>query len=575
MIREITINNIALIDNLTISFDEGFNVLTGETGAGKSIIIDSVNLALGERADRELIQTGKDCARVEVLFHLQNPEQVNHILAGYGIEPEEDGSLLLMRELTRQGKNICRINGRSVTLSMLREVSKHLVDVHGQHQHQSLLSAESHINFLDRLGGSELESRKADLKQAWNQWRSVKREIDKILGLNKDGERRKDILKYQIDEISKANLQTGEEEELRKERAILIHSEKIMSTVNDSYQELYSGAGTSSSISDRLAMVISQMQTIQNIDEPLDSIISQLESIQYSLEDSILSLRSYKDQFEFDPLRLENIEIRIDEIQSIKRKYGNTVEEVLKLKDEMEAELDMLENSQEKLESLQRESQLLYQDVLAKCRQVSCIRKEKAKYLEQELIKHLTDLNMDKTRFKVSITTPDLNSIEDSSKANISENGFDLVEFLISPNPGEPLKPLAKIISGGEMSRIMLAFKSILGHMDEIPTMIFDEIDVGISGRTAASVAKKIGAISRSRQVICVTHLPQIASMADGHYVIEKNTLGSHTSTTVSKLSAEKRKEEVARMIGGSSVTQLSLDHASELISSAAKYKGK
>ena len=256
MINEITIKNIALIDDLTIPFEKGFNVLTGETGAGKSILIDSVNLALGERADRELIQTGKDSARVELLFSMVMGK-VDEILNGYGIEPEADGSLLLMRELTSQGKNICRINGRSVTLSMLREVSSRLVDVHGQHQHQSLLSAESHIDFLDRLGGADLEDRKAGLREAWHSWKTVKREIDKIVGLNKDGERRRDILQYQIDEIEKAGLHSGEEEELRKERAVLTHAEKIVSTVNDAYQELYSGTAEASSVSDRLEEITS------------------------------------------------------------------------------------------------------------------------------------------------------------------------------------------------------------------------------------------------------------------------------------------------------------------------------
>jgi len=572
MIHEISIRNIALIDDLTISFEKGFNVLTGETGAGKSILIDSVNLALGERADRELIQTGKDHARVELLFSMVT-EKVNEVLKSYGIEPEPDGTLLFMRELTIQGRNICRINGQSVTLSMLRNVSRHLVDVHGQHQHQSLLSAESHIDYLDRLGGDELASQKEDFQKTWHSWKSVQKEINKIVNRNEDGETQKDFLKYQIDEIERASLQPGEEEELRKEREVLIHAEKIIHAVTDAYQQLYSGTNVTPSITAQLGKVLDQLHTVKAFDESLEPVLHSLENIQYSLEDAVLNLRAYKERFEFDPLRLENIETRLEEIQAVKRKYHGTAEEVLERKKQMESELEEIEKSQGRLESLQKNYQSIYQTILAKCRQVSHTRKRCAKFLESGLARQLADLNMEKTQFRVSFTTPDPTSLEKPDAADITENGYDKVEFQISTNPGEPLKPLAKIVSGGEMSRVMLAFKTILGNLDEIPTMIFDEIDVGIGGRTAQSVAEKIRAISKNRQVICVTHLPQIASMADGHYVIEKKFTGNHTRTLVSKLGPEDRKKEIARMIGGSSLTPLSLQHAGELIASASQHK--
>ncbi|MBE3101873.1 MAG: DNA repair protein RecN [Firmicutes bacterium] len=575
MISQITIKNIALIDELTIHFDEGFNVLTGETGAGKSIIIDAVNLALGERADRELIQTGKDYARVELLFSLINSLKVNELLSGYGIDPESDGSLLLMRELTNQGKNVCRINGRTVTLSMLKEVSSYLVDIHGQHQHQSLLNPESHITFLDRLGGTALDTSKIKLREIYGIWQGIRKEINKIIGLNKDGERRKDILQYQIEEIQKAQLISGEEENLRKERAVLIHAEKITNTVNNAYQELYTGHTGIPSLSDSLAKIINSMQGVQNIDDSLDIILKQLEGLQYQLEDSVLHLRAYKDDFEYDPDRLEIIESRLELMHNLKRKYGSTVDEVLLFKENMEDELYLLENSQEKLESLQQQYKSIYKDILKQCADISGIRKRCAKAFEKELLMQLSDLNMEKTKFNVSIETPIFNNNEEPDVTGISNDGYDRVEFLISPNPGEPLKPLAKIISGGEMSRVMLAFKTILGDMDEIPTMIFDEIDVGISGRTAQSVAEKIGAISRGHQIICITHLPQIASMADNHFIIEKVTLNDHTRTMVSRLELPGRQQEVARMIGGASLTPLSLEHAGELIKSAIIHKTK
>ncbi|MGI6527173.1 MAG: DNA repair protein RecN [Caldicoprobacterales bacterium] len=573
MIREISIRNIALIDQLTISFDKGFNVLTGETGAGKSIIIDAVNLALGERADRDLIQTGKDYARVEILFSLPENHRILEILSRFDIPPEEDDGLLLMRELTVQGRNLCKINGRLVTLSMLREISRYLVDLHGQHQHQSLLTPESHIVFLDRLGGQDLKNRKNELALTWSSWQAVKNEIDKIHGWNQDGERRKDILRYQIEEIENADLHPGEEDALRKERAILTHAERISNTVNDAYLALYTGKPQSNPVLDILAGTVRQLQSIQGIDETLDDIISRLESLQYSLEDCIHELRTYRDGFDYDPERLERLDSRLDVILAMKRKYGKTVDDVLKLKVDMESELDILENSQQRLKNLSSEYNALYKKILKQCRDLSLIRKKWAEFLEKKLMKELNDLNMSKTKFQVSLSNPDHPKAEDFEITGITENGYDTVEFLISPNPGEPVKPLAKIISGGEMSRVMLAFKTILGDLDEIPTMIFDEIDVGISGRTAQKAAEKIGSIASSRQVICVSHLPQIAAMADYHFVIKKSISGDHTRTTVSRLNLEQRKEEIARMIGGAKLTKISLEHAGELIESALIHK--
>ena len=573
MIREISIRNIALIDELTISFDEGFNVLTGETGAGKSIIIDSVNLALGERADRGLIQTGKDYARVEILFSLTGNQRIHDILSSFEISPEEDDSLLLMRELTTQGRNLCKVNGRLVTLSMLREISQHLVDLHGQHQHQSLLAPESHIVFLARLGGRDLENLKNELAHTWSSWQAIKKEISKIRGWNQNSERRKDILRYQIEEIENAALQPEEEDSLRKERAILTHAEKISNTVNDAYLALYTGKPQFSPVLDNLAGTVSQLQSIQGIDGALDSIIDRLENLQYTLEDCIHELRAYRDGFDYDPGRLERLDSRLDIILAMKRKYGETVDDVLKLKADMECEMDALENSQERLESLLAEYHKLYKVILKQCRALSSSRKKWARFLEQELANELNDLNMSKTLFEVSLSTPDHPTAENAEITGITENGYDAVEFLISPNPGEPLKPLAKIISGGEMSRVMLAIKTILGDLDEIPTMIFDEIDVGISGGTAQKTAEKIGSIAANRQVICVSHLPQIAAMADCHFVIKKDVSDDHTRTSVLRLNKSERRKEIARMIGGASLTPLSLEHAGELIESALNQK--
>ncbi|MDD4680296.1 MAG: DNA repair protein RecN [Clostridia bacterium] len=572
MIREISIQNIALIDELTIAFEEGFNVLTGETGAGKSIIIDSVNLALGERADRELIQTGKDFARVELLFYLTD-RRLDEILVEYGIPAEEDGSLLLMRELSIHGRNLCKVNGRSVTLSMLREITSQLVDVHGQHQHQSLLSSESHVAFLDRLGGSDLGDTKTELRKAWSSWQTTKKEITKLQGLNENGERRRDILRYQIDEIENAALQPGEEEAIRKERSILAHAEKIANSIADAYEILYTGNAGAASVLDGLSGVVSQLKLIHGIDDRLDIIIERLESLQYTLEDTVQELRVYRDSLEYEPDRLEQLDNRLEILLTMKRKYGKTIEDVLQIKAEMESELDLLENSQEKLDELQIQYWNQYQYVLKQCRILSKKRKSSAHMLEQQLTRELADLNMGRTLFEVAMTSTDNATAEEVEITGITRDGYDDVEFLISPNPGEPLKPLSKIISGGEMSRLMLAFKTILGDLDEIPTMIFDEIDAGISGRTAQKTAEKIGGISRNRQVICVTHLPQIASMADCHFSIVKKQKDEYTRIEVFRLEMQERKAEIARMIGGSKLTALSLEHAGELIKSALQQK--
>lgn len=574
MILEISIKNIALIDELIIEFGEGFNVLTGETGAGKSIIIDSVNLALGERADRELIQTGKDFARVEMLFSLDDTSnKIKEILADMGIPLEEDGSLLIMREITLQGRNLCKVNGRTVTLSMLREISSHLVDIHGQHQHQSLLNPDSHIELLDKLGGIELEKQKSKVQDVWSALQTVNKEIIKLQNWNKDGERRKDILRYQIEEIYNASLQPGEEEEIRRERAILINAEKIANAVASSYYELYSGDANSVSIIDKLSKIISQLEEIEGIDDSLDSILEGLRSILYTLEDLSHELRSYRDNFDFDPGRLAELENRLEQIFSLKRKYGNTIEEILNLKESLEKELNVLENSQERLDELITTYNKLYKLVIERCSKLSEMRKKCALLLEQRLANELADLNMNRANFVVSITSPEFANEDSTDIKGITRNGFDTVNFLISTNAGEPLKPLEKIVSGGEMSRLMLAFKTILGDLDEIPTMIFDEIDVGISGRTAQKVAEKICFISRNRQVICVTHLPQIAAMADKHFAIEKLEADGRTRTVVNKLNYNERKKEIARLIGGTLLTPLSLEHADELIKSALLIK--
>ncbi len=574
MLSHLSIRNLALIDELTIEFEKGLNILTGETGAGKSIIIDAMSLILGVRADRELIQTGKEFAQVEGLFYLEKPEKMALLLEQFGIQPEEDGSLLLMRQLSLSDRNICRINGQTVTLSILREVSRQLVDVHGQHQHQSLLSSERHLEILDRLGGEPLIQYKRKVAQLYEQWRSIHRERDKLLKSERDSERMKDLLTYQINEISAANLRLDEEEEMEKERLLLQNAEKIIQGVHEAYEILYSGGPGCPAVFDQLSHVGDIFAQIAHLDDVFTKVSQNIEEFYYQLEEIIITIRNYKDSFVYQPHRLDEVESRLALIQSLKRKYGETIAEILSLKDELERELLAIENSKERLEHLKQQEEQVYKKLLDACYELSKKRHTLAEVFQQQLIEQLKELGMDKSRFKVAISTPeDHSELTQFKSSAITAQGFDQVEFMISPNIGEPLKPLAKIISGGEMSRVMLAFKTILAGIDEIPTLIFDEIDVGISGNIARVVAEKMNIVSCSHQIICVTHLPQIAVMADTHYKIEKNIYHGRTRTTVHRLDNSTRQKEITKLIGGSERSQISLKHAQELLDSAKQFK--
>lgn len=575
MLMHLSVKNLALIDQIDLDFQEGLNILTGETGAGKSIIIDAVNLVLGERADRDLIQTGKEYALVEAIFSLKGQRHIEPILSEYGIALEEDDSLLLMRELSTNGKNICRINGRIVTLSILRNISRYLVDIHGQHQHQSLLRVEQHRELLDMLGRDKIDLAKEKVEGIYNNWHQVRKKIKELSGVGMDGERRKDILAYQIDEIENANLSEDEEEKLSQERTILINGEKIINNINSIYQDIYSGSNTYSSASDLLGRALSELDQIAHMDPQLDELYKRMETLVYQLEDVVFEIRSYKDEFDHDSYRLEEIEKRLEIIRSLKRKYGADIGEIFIYLEGIKDELQTLENSQELLDELIKKEEELFHALLDASHTLSKLRKETSGYFEQQLMDQLKELGMDKSSFRVNIESPDNIADASTTRAKLTANGYDMVEFMISTNLGEPVKPLSKVISGGEMSRIMLAFKSILAQVDNIPTLIFDEIDVGISGRIAHVVAEKMDRISRSRQVICVTHLPQIAAMADNHYRIEKRYEDDHTKTLVIRLDERGRQEEIARMTGGKILSQASLEHSQELISMAGAFKEK
>ncbi|HZJ56762.1 MAG TPA: DNA repair protein RecN [Clostridia bacterium] len=575
MLMHLSVRNIALIDEINLDFHNGLNILTGETGAGKSIIIDAVNLVLGERADRDLIQTGKDYALVEAIFDIRGQRDLDNILDELGIEIESDGTLLLMRELAANGRNICRINGRIVTLSALKNVSKYLIDIHGQHQHQSLLNVDQHLELLDMLGGDMILNSRKEVESIYHTWKGIHKRIRKLSGIGMDGERRKDILSYQIQEIENANLGDNEEEELGNQRAILANSEKIIHIINSIYQNLYTGSNIHLSVTDLIGEALSDLNQIAGIDPKLDELNEKIESFSYILEDIVSEIRDYREQIEYDPSRLDEVEERLEVIRALKRKYGASIPEITTYLQDIKRELEDLENSRGLLEELAKEEDEILRRLLKASDGLSKKRRKAASFFEQQLLIQLGELGMDKSNFLVNIG-PNGNS-EDADRIvnRITSRGYNTVEFLISTNPGEPVKPLSKIISGGEMSRTMLAFKTILAQVDDIPTLIFDEIDVGISGRIAHVIGEKMGSISRSHQVICVTHLPQIAAMADVHYRVQKEVVDHHTRTNVCRLDMAGRQEEIAKMSGGKKLTKASMEHAMELIQAARDYKNK
>ncbi|HPD01149.1 MAG TPA: DNA repair protein RecN [Acetivibrio sp.] len=569
MLQRLEIENIAIIDRVEIEFGEGLNVLTGETGAGKSIIIDSINAILGERMSKELIRTGRDKAVVEAVFHV-NPDRLSDLFESFGIECEEDGALIISREFTASGKNICRINGRIAAVSMLKKIGERLIDVHGQHDNQSLLRTESHIELLDSFADDKINILKDEYLKHFESYREIKNRLKSLTGDAGERERKIDILKFQIDEIKKAKLKAGEEEEIEKQREVLLNYEKIISTLSNAYEALDSGEKLGISALDRINKSVSDFCNIEDYDEKFSTLKKRLEAVSYELEDIVSEIRDLRDGIEYEPSVLEQLEERLDVLYRLKKKYGDSIEGILEYLENAKKELDELVNNEEIInrlkEDLKREDEKLYK--LAK--DINSERVKTAGLLENRIGSEFCDLEMKNTRLKVNIEFDD--SMNDGER-RYNNNGLDRVEFLISTNAGEPLKPLAKIASGGEMSRIMLAIKTILANVDKMPTMIFDEIDIGISGIAAQKVGEKLCYIAKNHQVISVTHLAQIACMADNNYYIEKVTKDGSTQTVVYCLDEEGKRNEIARIIGGAKVSDIALKHAEEMLDYAREFK--
>ncbi len=559
MLNRLSIKNVALIERLNIEFDNGFNVLTGETGAGKSIIIDAVNLALGERASKELIKSGAEKASVEAEFNISGVPAVRHIMQENELDPDE--GLVISRELSASGKNVCRINGTLVNLTTLKQITDLLVDVHGQHEHQSLLSQNKHIYFLDSFCHDVVDGLKAQVKDLYNEYRTVR---DALLGgFSSEDERAReiDILRYQISEIEKAALTETEEEALNEEKGVLMNAERIMAALQESCEALTGDGGAV----DLVKAASGSMDSIGRLSAEYYDAAKRIEEVFYAVQDIGYTLQDMRNSFEFDPMRIDEIQQRLEVYSGIKKKYGPSIVDVDEFLFNAKARLEELESVGQKREHLEKQLSDVSERYTTAAAELTAARKSAAEELEAELLQQLKDLGMEKARFTVGF----------EQTGAFGANGMDKVEFTMSANPGEALKPLEKVASGGEMSRIMLAFKAIAARADSIPTLIFDEIDTGISGRIASVVGGKMVNISDSHQVLCVTHLPQIAALADAHFMVEKTDDGEQTKTNMRRLSLEERYGYLARMMDGAENSTLAYDHARELITASESSKAQ
>jgi DNA repair protein RecN (Recombination protein N) len=560
LLTELTIDDFAIIDHLELRFSPGFNVLTGETGAGKSIIVDAVGLLLGGRADATVIRSNAEEARVEGVFHLSSQLQaaIRPLLAAEKLEGDSPDLLILGREIRHGGRSICRVNGRAVTLTILEEISRPLIDIHGQSEHLSLLRAREQLNFLDRYG--DLWPLRERVAAGTRELRQVRKELAVLLQDERELARRVDRLEYQIGEITAARLRSGEEEELKAERTRLSNAEQLMALTNEAYQTLYEGGEEQLSAADLLGQVTRALADLERIDGELAEQKNMAEAIADQVADLAHGLRDYRDSVEYDPERLAWVEERLGLIHDLKRKYGDSIEEVLAFAEAARRELGTISHSEERIEELRAEEERLLHSVGEVAAELSAARRQVGERLAEVVEKELADLGMEKTRFTARLSQsqaedgvyvpPAYAGDGDGERLACDERGIDRVEFLIAPNVGEELKPLSKVASGGETSRLMLALKTVLSTADATPTLIFDEIDQGIGGRMGGVVGRKLWHLTPAHQVLCVTHLPQIAGYGDAHYKVQKGEKDGRTVTGVQPLSAGQRPEELAQMLG-------------------------
>ena len=560
MLLQLNIKNFALIEFLTINFEKGLNILTGETGAGKSILIDAINYVLGNKFNKGLIRTGEDKTLVEAIFEIKNHETINFLR---DMEIDFEDILIISRETFKSGKSIVKVNNKSLLVSDIKKLSNTLINIHGQHENQQLLNPSTHIYYLDKFGDNSLKEHINKYKVNFKSLIEIDNQIQKLGSNNGEKEKLVDFLKYQIEEIDNAKLNIGEDNDLEERYRILTNAEKINNSLSSTYNILYNSNDSFISVYDLLNKAIKELRLVENHIDKLSNVTKSLEESYFSIEQNVTEIRNLQETVVYDKEELEFINSRVFLIDSLKRKYGKTIEEILQYKDKIIIQYDELINSNKIIKELQKQREILIKEMNEEANIIHTLRCDISKILENKIKKELDYVGLEKSIMKIEV----------SLEKEFYSNGQDKVQFLISTNPGEPLKPLDKVVSGGELSRIMLSLKAVFVDKDEIPSVIFDEVDTGISGRIAQSVAEKMYLISNIHQVFCVTHLPQIASMSDTHFLVSKEVKLDKTYTNIRKMDTLEKEYEIARMIGGSKITELTLQHSREMIDLAIERK--
>ncbi|MDQ0220793.1 DNA repair protein RecN [Peribacillus cavernae] len=568
MLMELSIRNFAIIEALSLSFEKGLTVLTGETGAGKSIIIDAIHLLVGGRGSAEFVRHGETKAEIEGLFQLEDETHPLFIKAAeFGIDAS-DGMVVLRREMSSSGKSVCRINGKLVTIAVLREIGRTLIDIHGQHEHQELMDERVHLLLLDQFGGEKITVALTEYGKLFKQYDSAMKQLKNLSQNEQQTVHRLDLIQFQHEEIQIAELELDEDEKLSEERKKINNFERIHEAFQTSYQALREEQRGLEWIS----VAMNNLEDAASIDDSVQHLSESVSNSYYVLEDAASSIRDQLDALEYDPERFDFIENRLNEINQLKRKYGKTIEEVVEYGAAIEEEIETLLNRETHIAKLESKIKSIKQDLIIEAKNVSELRQKFAKQLTKQIHQELKELYMEKTVFDVHFHQSAF-TFDTFAGEGIHAGGLDELEFYISTNPGEPLKPLSKVASGGELSRIMLALKSIFSKHQGITSIIFDEVDTGVSGRVAQAIAERIYKVAVDSQVLCISHLPQVAAMADTHLFIAKSIRSGRTKTTVKPLGQGDKIKEIGRMISGVEITDLTKQHAKELLEQASQLK--
>ncbi|QFF99398.1 DNA repair protein RecN [Psychrobacillus glaciei] len=561
MLKELSIKNFAIIDELTVSFEEGLTVLTGETGAGKSIIIDAVHLLCGGRGSQEFIRHGAKKAELEGLFIITNPKHgVFHKMIDVGVEIDEE-SIILRRDINDSGKSVCRVNGKLVTLGILREIGASIIDIHGQHESQELMDEKAHIHLLDQFADEKIRSVKESYKELFAKYKKWKKDLATLTENEQQIAHKIDLYTFQVEEINDANLVIGEEEQLQEEKKKLQNFHKVFDKMSSAYEAILS----ESKGLDYIGTAMADLQDISDVDKNMLELSENVSSAFYILQDAAYQLKNELDEMEFDSNQLQYVEDRLACIQTLKRKYGQSIEAILEYKERIFKSLEQLVNRDEQIQKTADKIKQIEKDLELEANDLTDKRKNAAKQLSKAIMEQLQELYMEKATFSVMF--------HEHSKIIYNEYGIDEISFYISTNVGEPPKALTKIASGGELSRMMLALKSIFSKHQGITSIIFDEVDTGVSGRVAQAIAEKISGIATNSQVLCISHLPQVAAMADQHLMIKKEVSGNRTYTILEEVIDDRRAEELSRMMSGAEITSTTLEHSKELLKLAEERK--